>query len=504
MPCMADERPKKVDQSNPVKYTQEQDFRGAVLLLPTYDNITNAPDKEGSFAYATGDGATSEGVYWYKDGVGWQDVSGGGSGVTALSGLSIDADKDWGGFSITNFGTLNGVTPENHSVRHENGGADEISVAGLSGDLADAQDPKGHAASHKDGGSDELDAAELAAALGTSGQVLTSDGSAASWSDLDTVDIENDGVGVVTNASIINFGTNVSVTDNGSGKVTITANDQDTRVDVSDSGSQVVSGVSDINFTDSVTVTDDGDGSVSVSVTKYTDEEARDAVGAILSNDFSYNDDGGGVGSITMTPHASTSDAHHSKTTDMDDLTDVMGVTAFTEDTAANRPAPGTEGRIFFESDTGRVLYDSGSSWVELGLSESQISLANLATKAHSDLSGIGSSDHHAKYTDEEAQDAVGNNVGDGLSYDDANATVEMNVVATGSVTLSSGSATIDTGVSEATTATFQVAIGPTTDDSEITASIQANSGGNYTVHFDEINTSVGNPTVEYDVIRVR
>lgn len=32
----------------------------------------------------------------------------------------------------------------NHSARHESGGADEINVGGLSGDLADAQDPKSH------------------------------------------------------------------------------------------------------------------------------------------------------------------------------------------------------------------------------------------------------------------------------------------------------------------------------------------------------------------------
>lgn len=33
---------------------------------------------------------------------------------------------------------------DNHSSRHESGGADEISVEGLAGDLADAQDPKDH------------------------------------------------------------------------------------------------------------------------------------------------------------------------------------------------------------------------------------------------------------------------------------------------------------------------------------------------------------------------
>lgn len=36
------------------------------------------------------------------------------------------------------------ATFNDHSARHENGGADEISVAGLSGELADAQTPKAH------------------------------------------------------------------------------------------------------------------------------------------------------------------------------------------------------------------------------------------------------------------------------------------------------------------------------------------------------------------------
>lgn len=40
--------------------------------------------------------------------------------------------------SVTN------ATPADHASTHENGGADEISVAGLSGKLADAQDPTAH------------------------------------------------------------------------------------------------------------------------------------------------------------------------------------------------------------------------------------------------------------------------------------------------------------------------------------------------------------------------
>lgn len=82
--------------------------------------------------------------------------------------------------------------------------------------------------------------------------------------------------------------------------------------------------------------------------------------------------------------------------------------------------------------------------------------------------------------------------------------TVLANRVASGSVTLSSGTATVDTGVSESTTATFFVALGPDTDDAEVAASIDANSGGNYEVHIDETQTNVGNPTIRYDIVRVR
>jgi len=46
--------------------------------------------------------------------------------------------------NITVTGTVDGVDVSDHHARHENGGADEISVAGLSGVLADAQTPAAH------------------------------------------------------------------------------------------------------------------------------------------------------------------------------------------------------------------------------------------------------------------------------------------------------------------------------------------------------------------------
>ena len=49
-----------------------------------------------------------------------------------------------------------------HAATHQNGGADELNVAGLSGVLADPQTPATHAASHSDGSSDPISHDNLA------------------------------------------------------------------------------------------------------------------------------------------------------------------------------------------------------------------------------------------------------------------------------------------------------------------------------------------------------
>lgn len=211
----------------------------------------------------------------------------------------------------------------------------------------------------------------------------------------------------------------------------------------------------------------------------YTDEDAQDAVGTILTGDFTYNDS---VPSIDLSfdpatqtelnNHANTSDAHHAKYTD-EESQDAVG-TILTSNFTYNDSAP------------------------EIDLSFDPATQTELDSHA-------GTSDaHHAKYTDEEAQDAVGNNVGDGLSYDDGNAEVGLNVVASGVTTLSNGEATIDTGVTTAVTATFQPALGPASNDVDVAAEVRSASGGNYEVDIVETDTNVGNPTVEYDIIRVR
>ncbi len=59
--------------------------------------------------------------------------------------------------------TVNGTPIETtgHKSKHENGGTDELSIAGLSGKAADAQDPVAHKTSHENGGGDELSIAGL-------------------------------------------------------------------------------------------------------------------------------------------------------------------------------------------------------------------------------------------------------------------------------------------------------------------------------------------------------
>jgi hypothetical protein len=54
-----------------------------------------------------------------------------------------------------------------HASQHENGGADELDVEGLTGKLAENQKPTEHASNHEEGGEDQLDVAGLAGELAT-------------------------------------------------------------------------------------------------------------------------------------------------------------------------------------------------------------------------------------------------------------------------------------------------------------------------------------------------
>lgn len=90
-----------------------------------------------------------------------------------------------------------------------------------------------------------------------------------------------------------------------------------------DGGTQVSENVYTVNFGSGLAATLNS-GVVTVENTGgsggYGDEDAQDAVGTILSSDFTYDD---ANDLINMDPHVGTAGAHHAKTTSAADLTDV-------------------------------------------------------------------------------------------------------------------------------------------------------------------------------------
>ena len=103
----------------------------------------------------------------------------GGDYLLSKAGGDMYGDIDMNGNDIVNPGLVDGVDVSSHASRHENGGADEINVDGLSGELADYQKttwakvdgkpstfpPSSHASSHENGGSDEINVNGLSGQL---------------------------------------------------------------------------------------------------------------------------------------------------------------------------------------------------------------------------------------------------------------------------------------------------------------------------------------------------
>jgi len=99
--------------------------------------------------------------------------------VLRKAGGDMYGDIDMNGNDIVNPGLVDGVDVSSHASRHENGGADEINVDGLLGELADYQKttwakvdgkpstfpPSSHASSHENGGADEINVNGLSGQL---------------------------------------------------------------------------------------------------------------------------------------------------------------------------------------------------------------------------------------------------------------------------------------------------------------------------------------------------
>jgi hypothetical protein len=107
-----------------------------------------------------------EGLLAYANGTDWDPGS--GAGYYRRSG------PVWEYASAISVSTYVALAAFNdHSGRHENAGADEISVAGLSGLLADGQTPLAHNTSHQNAGADEISVAGLSGELADNQPALT-------------------------------------------------------------------------------------------------------------------------------------------------------------------------------------------------------------------------------------------------------------------------------------------------------------------------------------------
>lgn len=122
----------------------------------------------------------------------------------------------------------------------------------------------------------------------------------------------------------------------------------------------------------------------------------------------------------------------------------------------------------------------------------------------HGNLNGLGDDDHTQYILADGSRDFTGDI--NSPSYSVGGDTLAQSVVASGQVTLSSGEATVDTGIS-ATDATFNLALGVDDPNADVDLSGRLfwdDSAGTYKIDIVEATTSVGNPTANYDVVRVR
>lgn len=121
------------------------------ILSPVTGKFVFTDTAETSFSMLIVGEADNTWPAWKANGTQWQARLGDDTGFTSVT--ASDFTLGVGGSLAT------------HATRHENGGSDEISVAGLSGLLADGQTPLAHVTTHQNGGADELSVTGLSGLL---------------------------------------------------------------------------------------------------------------------------------------------------------------------------------------------------------------------------------------------------------------------------------------------------------------------------------------------------
>lgn len=124
------------------------------------------------------------------------------------------------------------------------------------------------------------------------------------------INVENNGTQTLADVDAVNFATDLDVSDDGDGSVTVDSTaSTGASTNISNDGSQVVDSTDDINFTNNLTASDDADGTATVETSALNEEQVEDTVNSLLSGgsnvSLSYDDP-----NDTLTIDSSDADSH--------------------------------------------------------------------------------------------------------------------------------------------------------------------------------------------------
>jgi hypothetical protein len=182
------------------------------------------------------------------------------------------------------------------------------------------------------------------------------------------------------------------------------------------------------------------------------------------------------------------------------------GVTVSQNASEGINDTSGSQSTLSLSGGEATTIGSDGSTWWVL----SRVTVGGAFSGDHADLTNVQSYQHHAKTTSasdltdvsaDSAADAhhTDPSAGAGL-VDEATNQFGIDVVATGTVTLTDGAGTDDTGVSVDRTRYWDLKISPQTAG-DVAASLE-DDGSTYIVHIEE-NTTANNPDVGYKLARL-
>lgn len=244
-----------------------------------------------------------------------------------IRGRTIDASNIRGVIS---------VAPAAHKTSHQDGGGDEISVAGLSGVLADAQTAAAHAASHQNGGGDEISVAGLSGQL-ADGQTPVDHDHSGDAGDGGTFDAANLTSGAAGDGTVL--------TADGAGGAAweaATATDADA---IHDNVAGEIAAI-----TEKISL-------VSGDMIVIEDSEAANAKKMVQVGNLP-----GGAGGAPTDAEYVVETANGSLSAEV-----VLGTTVITQTAYASRQAATKAGRLWLPTDGWQLARDDGAAWGQYG-----------------------------------------------------------------------------------------------------------------------------------------